>query len=217
MSQYLKHKRSSVVINGAPKLPSASALSIGEIAINFAEGYETLSIKNNNNGIASFSSDNINDKKYISSGAVVSAISALTVALEEDEYTIGQTFNDHNQRLTTLEELSIPDSTSDLTNDSGFITSANAKTQIESYHYISGYTETDPTVPAWAKAESKPTYTASEVGALATGTTLDNIADGSTRKLSGYFDDAEYDSNTKRINFKNGGTVKDYIDAPNFR
>ena len=26
--------------------------------------------------------------------------------------------------------------------------------------------ETDPTVPAWAKAESKPTYTASEVGAL---------------------------------------------------
>lgn len=27
------------------------------------------------------------------------------------------------------------------------------------------YTETDPTVPAWAKAASKPTYTASEVGA----------------------------------------------------
>jgi hypothetical protein len=36
-----------------------------------------------------------------------------------------------------------------LTNDSGFIT---------------GYTETDPTVPAWAKAASKPTYTKSEVG-----------------------------------------------------
>lgn len=29
-----------------------------------------------------------------------------------------------------------------------------------------GYTETDPTVPAWAKAPTKPTYTASEVGAL---------------------------------------------------
>lgn len=28
-------------------------------------------------------------------------------------------------------------------------------------------TETDPTVPAWAKASTKPTYTASEVGALA--------------------------------------------------
>lgn len=31
--------------------------------------------------------------------------------------------------------------------------------------YLTEYTETDPTVPAWAKAASKPTYTASEVGA----------------------------------------------------
>ena len=46
----------------------------------------------------------------------------------------------------------VPTKVSDLENDSGFIT---------------GYTETDPTVPAWAKAESKPTYTASEVGAAA--------------------------------------------------
>ncbi len=50
----------------------------------------------------------------------------------------------------------IPTKTSDLTNDSGFLTS---------------YTETDPTVPAWAKAASKPTYTASEVGALPDTTT----------------------------------------------
>jgi hypothetical protein len=33
---------------------------------------------------------------------------------------------------------------------------------------VSGYltTESDPTVPAWAKAAQKPTYTASEVGAI---------------------------------------------------
>ena len=43
----------------------------------------------------------------------------------------------------------IPAKTSELTNDSGFIT---------------GYTETDPTVPAWAKASTKPSYTKSEVG-----------------------------------------------------
>ena len=42
----------------------------------------------------------------------------------------------------------IPTKTSDLTNDSGFITS---------------YTETDPTVPSWAKAASKPSYTSDEV------------------------------------------------------
>lgn len=31
---------------------------------------------------------------------------------------------------------------------------------------LQSYTETDPTVPSWAKASSKPTYTAAEVGAL---------------------------------------------------
>ena len=35
------------------------------------------------------------------------------------------------------------------------------------------FTETDPTVPSWAKASTKPTYTASEVGAVAkTGDTM---------------------------------------------
>ena len=32
--------------------------------------------------------------------------------------------------------------------------------------YMTEFTETDPTVPAWAKAETKPSYTAVEVGAL---------------------------------------------------
>jgi hypothetical protein len=32
--------------------------------------------------------------------------------------------------------------------------------------YLTSYAETDPTVPSWAKASSKPTYTAAEVGAL---------------------------------------------------
>lgn len=60
-------------------------------------------------------------------------------------------------------DISVPTKTSDLTNDSGFIT---------------GYTETDPTVPAWAKATSKPSYTAAEVGAqptLVSGTSIKTI------------------------------------------
>ena len=39
------------------------------------------------------------------------------------------------------------------------------------------------TIPAWATASTKPSYTASEVGALPAGTTLDDIPDGTTRKL----------------------------------
>jgi len=49
----------------------------------------------------------------------------------------------------------LPTKVSDLTNDSGFLTA-----------------ETDPTVPAWAKAASKPTYTAAEVGALPDSTVI---------------------------------------------
>ena len=41
---------------------------------------------------------------------------------------------------------------------------------------LQSYTETDPTVPAWAKAETKPTYTATEVGAVPTTRTVNNKA-----------------------------------------
>ena len=41
---------------------------------------------------------------------------------------------------------------------------------------LQSYTETDPTVPAWAKASSKPTYTASEVGAVPTTRTVNGKA-----------------------------------------
>ncbi len=51
-----------------------------------------------------------------------------------------------------IDAITVPTKVSELTNDSGYLTS---------------YTESDPTVPAWAKAATKPTYTASEVGAIA--------------------------------------------------
>jgi hypothetical protein len=41
---------------------------------------------------------------------------------------------------------------------------------------LQSYSETDPTVPAWAKAEKKPTYTASEVGAVPTTRTVNGKA-----------------------------------------
>lgn len=58
------------------------------------------------------------------------------------------------------------------------------------------YTASEVGVPAWATASTKPTYTASEVGALPTGTTLDNVADGTTRKLSDYATQADFTAHT---------------------
>ena len=78
--QYLKHKRSSVVVNNAPKLPSLDKIDIGEIAINFAEGYETLSILNNNSGITTFSSDN----------TIYSAVSSYTTSLLDTKEDVGR-------------------------------------------------------------------------------------------------------------------------------
>lgn len=78
------------------------------------------------------------------------------------------------------DDTTIPTKTSDLENDSGFITSVPVQS-------VNGQTgavvldatdvgaiaqETDPTVPSWAKQPNKPTYTASEVGALPDTTTI---------------------------------------------
>jgi hypothetical protein len=41
---------------------------------------------------------------------------------------------------------------------------------------LQSYTESDPTVPDWAKAETKPTYTAAEVGADASGTAASAVS-----------------------------------------
>ena len=63
----------------------------------------------------------------------------------------------------------VPTKVSDLQNDAG---------------YITGYTETDPTVPSWAKQSSKPSYTASEVGAVPTTRTVNGKALSSDITLS---------------------------------
>ncbi len=63
-------------------------------------------------------------------------------------------------RLKDAIEYYTPTNVSTFTNDAGYLTS---------------YTETDPTVPAWAKARSKPTYTASEVGALPDTTVIPTV------------------------------------------
>lgn len=82
-------------------------------------------------------------------------------------YDIAQTLTDE-QKTQARENIgamssdtAIPSKTSDLTNDSGFLTS---------------YTETDPTVPAWAKQPNKPNYTASEVGAAPASHTSNTTA-----------------------------------------
>ncbi len=75
--------------------------------------------------------------------------------------------------------------TNNLGNYGGWITDGNTGWD-NSYGFITGYTETDPTISAWAKAGTKPTYSYSEVGAAPSstvsfpgfGTTVSTAANG---------------------------------------
>ena len=67
----------------------------------------------------------------------------------------------------------VPTNVSAFTNDAGYVTSADVQqaagvpTVVSAFHndagYLTSYTETDPTVPTWAKAATKPVYSYSEI------------------------------------------------------
>ncbi len=98
------------------------------------------------------------DKTW-SADKLVSEFSDLENAIPTVPTKVSQFENDsgyltqHQDISNKADKTDIPTKVSELTNDSGYLIS-----------------ETDPTVPAWAKAAQKPTYTASEVGALPSNT-----------------------------------------------
>lgn len=51
----VKHLKSNVVKpSGYPKIPNPDKLRYGEIAVNYADGLETISLKNSSNGVTVF-------------------------------------------------------------------------------------------------------------------------------------------------------------------
>ena len=102
----------------------------------------------------------------------------------------------------------IPTKTSELTNDSGLAKTTDIPTKVSQLQNDSGYLteESDPTVPEWAKQPNKPTYTASEVGALseipqATDTILGGVKLG-------------YQENGKNYPIRTDETGKAYVNVP---
>ena len=86
MANKIIHKRSTDVVNGLPKLPEVDGLMHGEIAINYADGVETLAIKNTNDSIIEFKS-----RKYYDD------------IIEENELITATALNNLNERLETIE------------------------------------------------------------------------------------------------------------------
>ena len=90
-----------------------------------------------------------------------------------------------------IEQLpSIPTKVSDLIDDSGHYTKPETGIPASDLAetYLTSFTETDPTVPAWAKASAKPVYTAQEVGALPADTVIPTVP----TNVSAFTNDAGY-------------------------
>ena len=87
------------------------------------------------------------------------------------------------------------------------------ESELNAKGYLTDYTESDPTVPAWAKAAAKPSYTASEVGALPSTTkipsTLSELGEDSTHRV---VTDVEKAAWSAKSNFS--GSYNDLSDKP---
>lgn len=74
----------------------------------------------------------------------------------------------------------IPTRVSQLENDSGYLNSLPenlvTEQELEDKGYLTEFTETDPTVPSWAKQPTKPTYTLEELGAEPKGSAGDALS-----------------------------------------
>lgn len=101
--QAILHKKSAALAqNGIdPKLPKASQLEYGELAINFADGHETLSIKNSSNEIVTFT----NDQYW-----------------KDKELVIASALNDLNSRILAI---TVPTNVSDLVNDVPYLAASD--------------------------------------------------------------------------------------------
>ena len=81
MANTVLHKRSSVVENGQPKLPTSEQMKHGEIAINFAKDLERISLKNTDNEIVTFIPEHEIDKRIAD---VVASTSNLEIKKDEN-------------------------------------------------------------------------------------------------------------------------------------
>ena len=75
----VRNIRSSAVVDGKPKLPTSNQLDFGEIAVNYAKGYETLSLKNDLGEIVSMPVNTIEDIKVNGSSVVSNKTAEITM------------------------------------------------------------------------------------------------------------------------------------------
>lgn len=84
--EHIIHKNSSALVDNNPKLPASGQLEYGEIAVNYAKDKETISLKNSNNEIVTFTSDKKLDN-YVTVSDFEEAMQVASAALNDLEAT----------------------------------------------------------------------------------------------------------------------------------
>ena len=197
MINYISHKKSDQVINGLPKLPTTDQLKEGEIAINYANGYETLSIKNSDNEITTFSStkqiEKYVDTKLGSGFTGENSTNTVTSVIEKNEKIAASALNDLNDRKLDA--------------------SAYTPTDLSDYYKkgeTSGKTDLDTAFGLKANATDLTTHTEDKTV---------HITSDERTKWNGKISNAQYNKADKKIYFYSGATTEtpiSNIDATDF-
>jgi len=209
MAKTFRYQHLKTSTNGAT--PSSSVLKDAEIAVNIAAGGEKLFLKNSSGNVVKFITEDQIDAKIASGGgAIETKIEALSGAID----TLDSELAGKANTATTYTKTEVD----------GLL---NGKADT-----ATTYTKSEVDTALAGKANTATTYTKDDVDSLLaakanTATTLAGygITDAYTKaeadsaitnNIKDFFDGAEYDSATTRINFKHGSTVKAYIDASAF-
>ena len=223
-AQFVSHKKSNRVVDGKPKLPSSNDLHEGEIAINFAEGFETLSIKNESGDVVTFSSDNYYSEQKLGS-AFTGANSAVTVteALEgignEVEVNSGETPTTESIELW-IDESQDP-AEADVYTKAEVNERLNGKVGVAEFDEYSGTVATELS----GKASQDDMEAISGVTTAHTANTDIHVtaedktawnAKADASAITDFFDAVEYDSSGKTIDFYHDGVIVDSIDVTDF-
>lgn len=197
--EHVSHIKSKLKTNGLPQLPSPDKLVDGEIAINYAEGVETISIKNESGSIVTFSSDNYYTEKKLGSGftnndaTVTEAIDDLEYMVVNKEEAIAAALNDLNGRKLDA--------------------SAYTPTDLSNYYTkseTSGKTELSTAFSNKADSSVLTTHTADTTIHITSAerTAWNAKADMSDiPSVNGYADSVQYNSATKKVEFYHGTTA----------
>ena len=197
--EHVSHIKSKLKTNGLPQLPSPDKLVDGEIAINYAEGVETISIKNESGSIVTFSSDNYYTEKKLGSGftnndaTVTEAIDDLEYMVVNKEEAIAAALNDLNGRKLDA--------------------SAYTPTDLSNYYTkgeTSGKTEISNALDGKVNTATYTGHTADTTIHITSAerTAWNEKADMSDiPSVNGYADSVQYNSATKKVEFYHGTTA----------